>query len=239
MRSYDRRMPEEINRVVADHLSEYLFAPTNVSKGNLLKEGIEEDKIYVVGNTVVDALLQNLKIAEERAYIQNLDIEEGAYILMTSHRAENVDVKERFEGILEGVRRLSKEAGLQVIYPIHPRSRKNLVAFGLKASGVTLVEPLDYLTFLLLESKAALVVTDSGGVQEEACILGVPCITVRDNTERPETVDVGANLLVGTDPNMIVEKGLLMLNRRGGWENPFGDGRSGKRIVDILERVST
>ena len=237
LRSYDRRMPEEINRVVADHLSDYLFAPTEVSRGNLLKEGVEGGKIHVVGNTIVDALMQNLELARRRVNPEDVGVTEGGYILMTAHRAENVDDRERFLGIIEGVNGLAEETGLEVLYPIHPRSRKMMELFGLSPGRIRLTEPLDYLTFLLLESSAALVVTDSGGVQEEACILKVPCITVRDNTERPETVEVGANVLVGTDPKRIVEMGLLMLDRRGVWENPFGDGRSGKRIADILEGV--
>ncbi len=121
-----------------------------------------------------------------------------------------------------------------MIYPIHPRAQKQLELFGIDTGGLTLVEPLDYLTFLLLESKAKIVLTDSGGVQEETCVLGVPCVTLRDNTERPETIDVGSNVLAGTSSDRILEAAKLMVNRKKGWVNPFGDGKTAQKIVNIL-----
>ena len=237
LRSYDRQMPEEINRVLTDHCSDLLFAPTSNSKEILLNEGILRSKIFVTGNTVVDAVFQNLRISKKEGNVHcRLGLEKGAYFLATVHRQENVDDKERFGKILKGLEMVEKKFGFPVIYPAHPRSRKQLRLLGIKAKGVKVTEPLDYLNFLRLESEARLVLTDSGGVQEEACILGVPCVTLRYNTERPETVDVGANALAGTDPDDIVEKTEFMLNAKNKWENPFGDGKAGKRIVQILRK---
>jgi UDP-N-acetylglucosamine 2-epimerase (non-hydrolysing) len=234
LRSYDRGMPEEINRVLADHSSDYLFAPTEKSKQILLGEGIAEEKIFVTGNTVVDAVFQNLEISKsKRNVLDDLGLNSGEYILATVHRQENVDNEGRLRGIIEGLEK-TRELGFDLVYPVHPRARKRLKTFGVKPNGLRLVEPLDYLSFLQLESNARLVLTDSGGVQEEACILGVPCVTLRDNTERPETLEVGANVLAGTNPVEIVDKVKLMLDRRNSWVNPFGDGEAGGRIVRLL-----
>jgi UDP-N-acetylglucosamine 2-epimerase (non-hydrolysing) len=235
LRSYDRQMPEEINRVLADHCSDMLFAPTEKSKQILLGEGIAAEKIFVTGNTIVDAVYQNLDIAKRKVNVlEELDVETDGYFLVTVHRQENVDNEKRFRGILEGLELVNKEFGLPVIYPIHPRARKQLKAFGIAVDGVRIVDPLDYLSFLILESNARLVLTDSGGVQEETCILGVPCVTLRYNTERPETLDVGSNVLAGTEPDGIVKKVDFMLNKGRGWPNPFGDGKAGQRIVELL-----
>lgn len=239
LRSYDRRMPEEINRVVADHISDYLFVPTVQSRDILLGEGVFDAKIFVTGNTVVDAVYQNLKIANGRDETPEPieGIEPNEYFLATAHRQENVDDATRFAGILRGLELVSKEFSLPVIYPIHPRSRKMMEEFSLDVESVTPIEPLDYLSFLKLEAGAKLVLTDSGGVQEESCILKVPCVTLRDNTERPETAEVGANVLVGVDPEKILEGARTMIGRARDWENPFGDGRAGERIVEILEML--
>ena len=236
LRSYDRRMPEETNRVLADHCSDYLFSPTKKAKDILLGEGIPEDMIYVTGNTIVDAVRQNVKIAAERASILNeLDIEPGNYLLTTAHRQENVDDRVRLTGILQGLESLAEEFDMPVIFPIHPRSRKRIQEFGISTNGsITLIDPVDFLSFLQLEKNAGLILTDSGGVQEESCILGVPCVTLRDNTERPETVEVGANMLAGTKPERIVECARKMSERERNWENPFGDGMAGERIRRIM-----
>ena len=235
LRSYDRRMPEEINRVVADHCSDYLFAPTEKSRGILLHEGIDDNKVFMVGNTVVDALHQNLKIAQsEKNIFHRLNIKPNEYVLATSHRQENVDNKERFAGIIKGLQWVQNEFQVPLVYPIHPRAKKQLEAFGIETAGITLVDPLDYLAFLQLESKAQLVLTDSGGVQEETCVLGVPCVTLRDSTERPETLDVGSNVLAGTDPNKILQSAKTISAQKRSWVNPFGDGKTGQRISNIL-----
>jgi len=236
LRSYDRQMPEEINRILADHCSDLLFVPTLKSKNILLGEGVPEDKILVTGNTIVDAVYQNLDIAKKKGITHSkLGVEPGNYFLVTIHRQENVDNIERFQGILKGLLKVQVEFGSPVIYPIHPRAKKRMKEFNLNVKGVQMINPLDYISFLRLESNAKLVLTDSGGVQEEACILGVPCVTLRCNTERPETIDVGSNVLAGTDPNTIVKKVHTMLNKSQHWKNPFGDGKAGERIVRIVE----
>jgi len=235
LRSYDRQMPEEVNRVLADHCSDLLFAPTEKARQTLLGEGIANEKIFVTGNTIVDAVHQNLEIAKRKvSVLDELGVRVGGYFLITVHRQENVDNEKRFIGILEGLELVNKEFDLPVIYPIHPRARKQLKAFGIAVNGVIVVDPLDYLSFLMLESNARLVLTDSGGVQEETCILGVPCVTLRYNTERPETLEVGSNVLAGTEPGEIVKKVDFMLNKECSWPNPFGDGKAGQRIVEIL-----
>src|SRR4030042_89684 len=143
-------------------------------------------------------------------------------------------MKNRFVGLIRGVQSVQKTFKVPLIYPIHPRSKKMLSEFGVDTDGLTLVEPLDYLSFLVLESRAKLVLTDSGGLQEETCILGVPCVTLRDNTERPETVTVGSNILAGTDPDRILESAKVMLAKEKKWVNPFGDGTTGLKILKIL-----
>jgi len=238
LRSYDRGMPEETNRVLTDHMSDFLFAPTDCSKQNLLKEGLPESKIFVTGNTIVDVAVKNLSLLRGRSDILiDLKVEENDYFLVTAHRQENVDVKERFQDILEGLRLIHDAFGFPLIYPIHPRAKKRISKFALNPKGVTLIEPAGYLQFLQLESRAKLILTDSGGIQEEACILGVPCVTLRDNTERPETLEVGANVLAGTKPEDMVKLTRLMLGRSNSWKNPFGDGNAGKRIVEKLRNT--
>jgi len=238
LRSYDRGMPEEINRVIADHCSDILFAPTEKSRRILIGEGIPEGKIFVTGNTIVDAVMQNIELARRRAdVIGKLGLERGRYFLATVHRQENVDDRGRFHGILKGLELVNEEFGLPVIYPVHPRAGRQMRNFNLKVDGVRLIEPLDYLSFLYLESNARLIFTDSGGVQEEACILRIPCVTLRYNTERPETLEVGSNILAGTEPNEIVEKARIMMNKPNDWINPFGDGKAAERIVNILGEV--
>lgn len=235
LRSYDRQMPEEINRTLADHCSDYLFAPTEKARAILLGEGIPEEKIFVTGNTIVDAVYQNLGIAKGRDNIFNtLHLNPREYFLVTLHRQENVDNQARFASILKGLDKIAGEFHLRVIYPIHPRSRERISEFSLKPRNLTLIDPVDFLGFLQLEANAKLVLTDSGGVQEEACILGVPCVTLRDNTERPETLEVGSNILAGAVLEKILECSQMMLGRENNWRNPFGDGNAGERIVSII-----
>jgi len=237
LRSFDRRMPEEINRVLADHLSEYLFAPTEVARQNLTNEGIGDDKIFVTGNTIVDAVHQNLAIAQKNTgTVKSMGLSKDGYFLVTLHRQENVDDKRRLAGILNGLSRISAGHGLPVIFPVHPRTGKMIHTFKLKTRGIQTITPLGFLEFLQLESQARLALTDSGGVQEEACILGVPCVTIRDSTERPETVDAGANIVAGFQPDQIADAVNRMLSRPRTWKNPFGDGKAGERIVGILKK---
>jgi len=235
LRSFDREMPEETNRVIADHAADYHFPPTDHSKGYLLREGISSFRITVTGNTVVDAIQRNLDIAREKSTVlADLGLDGSRYFLMTAHRAENVDDKDRFEGLLAGAQRAGEAHDTEVIYPVHPRAQDRLDAFDIDLPPrVRAVEPLEYLDFLRATASADLVLTDSGGVQEEACILGVPCVTMRDNTERPETVDVGANRLSSCEPERI-ERSVAEMLDAGEWENPFGDGDAAERILDAL-----
>ena len=236
LRSYDRQMPEEINRVLADHISDMLFAPTEVSRQNLLKEGIDPAKVHVVGNTVVDALLQNMEISRRRGKALNeLGLKPRGYLLGTLHRQENVDDPARLRGLVDGLVSCAKEFQLPVILPLHPRTRKNLSNFAIVVPDeVRIIDPVGYLDFLQLEANAALLLTDSGGVQEEACILHVPCVTLRDSTERPETVMVGGNVLVGAEPERILEGAKEMFDRGRDWACPLGDGSAAERILDIV-----
>jgi len=230
-------MPEEINRIVTDHISDYLFAPTEISRQNLLKEGIDEAKIYVTGNTVVDAVYQNLELSKKRfSIISSMGLTPGEYFLVTVHRAENVDIKERLYAILGGLAAVGDAYSLPVILPMHPRTAKMIEKFGLSVDGITVTEPMGYLEFLQLESHAKLVLTDSGGLQEEACILGVPCITLRENTERPETVEIGANILAGSDQIKILEGVATFFNHLK-WINPLGEGQSGCQIINIIKCI--
>jgi len=237
LRSYDRTMPEEINRVVADHVSDYLFAPTEISKQNLLREGILEDRIFVTGNTIVDSVYQNLEIAMRKVNVlAELGLKPKEYFLVTSHRQENVDNRERLGEIIRGLDLIQSKFGLPVVFPVHPRTQKMVESFGFEFNGIKAIEPLGYLEFLQLEANARLALTDSGGVQEEACILGVPCVTLRENTERPETLDVRANVLAGARSEEMMKAVMRMLEAEAEWKNPFGDGCTGDRIVQIIER---
>lgn len=234
LRSYDRMMPEEINRVIADHLSDHLYAPTENSKKLLLREGISESKIHVTGNTIVDSVYQNLEISRKKVDpLSDMGLTEGKFALLTAHRAENVDVKERFQNIIAGAKLFSSISGLEILYPIHPRARKFIEKFEINTDGINVIEPVGFLEFLQLESAAKVILTDSGGVQEEACILKTPCVTLRDNTERPETIRVHSNMIAGTVADNIVDMGVRSLNVDTDWENPFGDGTAGEKIVRI------
>ncbi|AKB76256.1 UDP-N-acetylglucosamine 2-epimerase [Methanosarcina lacustris Z-7289] len=236
LRSFDRTMPEETNRIIADHISDYLFAPTETSRKYLLNEGIPEEKIFVTGNTIVDAAYQNLEISKNGADIlEELGLTEKEYFAATAHRAENVDSKERLGGILSGFSQIYNEFGLPIIFPAHPRTVKMIGEFGFEVpEGTRLIEPLGYLEFLQLESGARLILTDSGGVQEESCILKVPCVTLRDNTERPETVDVGANLIAGCGEKMII-CARQMMESKPEWENPYGNGNAAELTLGKLQ----
>lgn len=237
LRSYDRNMPEEINRILTDHCSDYLFSPTEKAKSILLGEGIKEDSVFVTGNTIVDAVYQNLDIARnESSCLELLHLKPGEYFLVTLHRQENVDNKQRFGSILTGLNLLAREFNLPVIYPVHPRSRQRMSEFAFDSGAIRLIEPLDYLGFLQVESNARLILTDSGGVQEEACILGIPCVTLRDNTERPETIEAGSNILAGVNSETILESARIMMSKERNWANPFGDGKAGEKIINILEK---
>jgi len=242
LRSYFREMPEEINRIVADNLSDFLFAPTEKSKEILMNEGFEKERIHVVGNTVVDATLQHIEIAKNKSTILNkLNIKPKEYFLITSHRPENVDNSEKLQSILESLNTVSNKYNFAVIWPIHPRTKKMIKELGLEKmlnniNNLKLIEPIGYFDFLNLQFNAKVILTDSGGVQEESCILGTPCVTLRDNTERPESIDVGANILAGVGTVNIINAIEKMIHINTEWTNPFGDGTSAKKILKILEK---
>lgn len=240
LRSFDRSMPEEINRIIADHVSAQLYAPTEISRQNLLHEGIEAEKITVTGNTVVDAVHQNIRIAQFKVHpLDDLCLEQQQYFLVTAHRVENVDDPFRLTEILTGLKKLSEHFELPVIFPMHPRTQKMVREFSLSIEGIRVIDPVGYLEFLLLESMAALILTDSGGVQEESCILSVPCVTLRENTERPETIEAGSNMLAGTNAEKILIAADRMIEIPRTWKNPFGTGDAACRIIEVCKKKGT
>ena len=240
LRSFDRSMPEEINRIIADHVSDQLYAPTEISRQNLLHEGINTEKITVTGNTVVDAVRQNIRIAQQKVHpLEELGLEPRGYFLVTAHRVENVDDPLHLAEILTGLKKISVRFGLPVVFPMHPRTQKMVRKFSLSTEGIRVIDPVGYLQFLILESMAALILTDSGGVQEESCILSVPCVTLRLNTERPETIKSGSNVLAGTDPEKVLSAAERMIEIPRTWSNPFGDGDAAQRIIEVCKKKGT
>jgi len=238
LRSYDRTMPEEINRVLTDHISDYLFCPTKESAGNCKKEGLPKKFIHITGNTIVDAVNKNIVISNKKSnIIAELELEKEEYILMTCHRQENVDNAERFSNILNAV----KEIDFPIVYPIHPRAKKMASKFGLLKKvppHLKLIKPIGYLDILQLANNARLIVTDSGGIQEEACILRRPCLTIRENTERPETIKVKSNKIIGWKKENIIKEISYSLNKKKkiSYQNPFGNGHAGGKILHIIMR---
>jgi len=239
LRSFDRTMPEEVDRVVADHLSDFLFAPTEQAKKNLIEEGIDESKIFVTGNTIVDTVFKFRSSAQKRSQIlKKLNLQKNKYFLATIHRQENVDSMPNFNNILTAFSKLSEFKDMPIIYPIHPRSKKRLREMKITLpKNVVAIDPVGFFDFLNLEMNAALIFTDSGGVQEEACILRTPCLTLRENTERPETVTVGANIICGRNPKNILAIARKCLKSPRNWENPFGDGHAGEKIINKLQKL--
>jgi UDP-N-acetylglucosamine 2-epimerase (non-hydrolysing) len=235
LRSYDRTMPEEINRILTDQLAEYLYAPTGLSRGILRGEGVDEARIHVTGNTVVDELLRQAPRADRKGLLEHFGVADRRFALATVHRAENTDSPERLRGIVEGLTNVSRALRMPVLAALHPRTVARLRERGFKfGANVRPLQALGYLDFLGLHQHAALMLTDSGGLQEEACVLRVPCVTLRDNTERPESVYAGASELAGAEPERIVAAAEEMIARPRDWANPFGDGKTGARIVDLL-----
>jgi UDP-N-acetylglucosamine 2-epimerase (non-hydrolysing) len=239
LRSRDRTMPEEINRVVTDVLCDLLFTTDTMASDNLTAEGIDPAKVHFVGNVMIDTLLKHRELARLCRQWDRFGLQAGSYGVMTLHRPSNVDERQIFEGIVSALEVIQQH--LPLIFPVHPRTRKMAETFGLwkqmeSWQNVQLLEPLGYLEMLSLTSQAALILTDSGGLQEEAVGLGVPCITLRENTERPVTVAVGANHVVGNKPNAIVRAvKAIQANGRMQFRQPDKwDGSAAKRIVEIL-----
>jgi UDP-N-acetylglucosamine 2-epimerase (non-hydrolysing) len=237
LRSFDRRMPEEINRIVTDTLSDYLFVTEPSGLANLLAEGVAREKIHFVGNVMIDTLLRFREKAARSGILGSFGLQPRGYAVATLHRPSNVDEPEQLQALFGVLTKLAER--LPVIFPVHPRTRARMEAAGLCASNVVLTAPLGYLDFLRLMSEARMVLTDSGGIQEETTILGVPCLTLRENTERPVTIERGTNHLVGTEPARILEVANQIL---AGTHPPPGvpelwDGKAGARIADVLEQV--
>lgn len=240
LRSYDKKQPEEYNRMIADHISNYLFAPTEVSKDNLIKEGLPKEIIYLTGNTIVDTLMYVKSKIDKSDILNKLNLDKENYFLVTAHREENVDSKNRLLGIIEGLKKISHEYNIPIIFPIHPRTRNRLKQFSLmgkvlRIKNLRIVDPLGYFDLLKLEKNAKLILTDSGGIVEEACILKTPCVSLRDKTDRPESIFVGASALSGCSSEKILETTKKMLSKKKNWKNPFGDGKAAKRIVNVIK----
>ncbi|HTR22605.1 MAG TPA: UDP-N-acetylglucosamine 2-epimerase (non-hydrolyzing) [Terriglobales bacterium] len=230
LRSFDRTMPEETNRLVTDQLADFLFTPSEDGDENLRREGIPAEKIFRVGNVMIDSLTRLLPAARK---IKNGRVSES-YALVTLHRPSNVDDSATLKAILDSLTEVNH--ALKVVFPAHPRTRQRLADFKLNSDQLLLLNPLPYIDFLALQMHATVVITDSGGIQEETTYLGVPCLTVRDNTERPITISMGTNVLVGRDRNRLKAElsNVLQGRSKRGSIPPLWDGRAGERIADVI-----
>ncbi len=244
LRSFDRTMPEEINRILCDTISDYLFVTERSGFINLLKEGIPREKIHFVGNVMIDSLLQNIKRAKKSHILDELNLEPKKYALLTLHRPSNVDNLKSLKDIFRIIECIKKD--IKIVYPIHPRSKQRLIEYGIYSkysnpgqrndNNLIFTDPLGYLDFMHLMNNAKIVLTDSGGIQEETTVLGVPCLTLRNNTERPVTIKEGTNILVGTNKEKIIKEFRKILNNRHKKSKipKYWDGHAAKRIVKIL-----
>ena len=240
LRSFDRTMPEEINRIVTDSLADLLFTPSKDGNENLLKEGISPDKIFLVGNIMIDTLFRFLPVIEKSSIIQELDLIPQQYLLVTLHRPSNVDQKESLEKILNTFQKIQQK--IKIVFPVHPRTKKNMNELGFSGmidnmKNLIITEPLGYLDFQRLMTKSKAVITDSGGIQEETSVLKIPCITLRENTERPVTVSEGSNVLVGSDMNKLLTMVEKILNNKwkSGHVPKLWDGKTAERVIEIIE----
>jgi len=239
LRSFDRRMPEEINRIVTDALSDYLFVTEQSGIDNLKSEGVDESKIHFTGNVMIDSLIHFLQKAKNSDIRDRLNVNGHPYALVTLHRPSNVDVRENLTRLLDAFKQVERD--LKIVFPVHPRTRKMMKQFELdpvieSMKGLILTDPIGYLDFMNLMQNATVVLTDSGGIQEETTYLGIPCVTMRENTERPVTVDVGTNVLVGTNTDLVVENARKVID--GNWKRgripELWDGKAAERIVAVL-----
>lgn len=246
LRSFDRRMPEEINRVVTDALASYLFTPSRDADENLKREGIVDNCIYFVGNVMIDSLMRCRNLAEKSMIFKELGIGQDKYVLLTLHRPSNVDEPQVLSEILKAIVEIQK--AVTVVFPIHPRTEKQIQQHGFQTTvenlpNLKIIRPLGYIDFLALEAHAKLVLTDSGGIQEETTVLGVPCLTLRENTERPITVTQGTNQVVGHDYEKIITSTFSILELEGGdfkVQIPeLWDGHAAERIVSVLRGVES
>lgn len=236
IRSFDMEMPEEINRLVTDSISDYFFTTSEIANTNLLRAGVDKEKIFFVGNTMIDTLYANLPKIIKPAIWDSAGLEDRKYYVLTLHRPSNVDNIEKFTQLMMTIDELAQA---KIIFPVHPRTKKNLDKIKDKIKNVVTTEPLSYLEFIYLLKNAAGVVTDSGGVQEETTMLSVPCLTLRSSTERPETVTIGTNELIGEKYESL--KKAFETIRNGQWKTgdmpPLWDGNTARRIVDILVKL--
>ncbi len=238
LRSFDREMPEEINRLLTDAVSDYLFTPSPNANENLRKEGIAEEKIFLVGDVMIDSLFYNRAKAEASDILFRLSLSEESYALLTLHRPENVDKEENLTKIFSGLEEISQK--IPLIFPVHPRTKRNMQSFAspkfFKNKHIRSIDPLGYLDFLKLEMNAKFVLTDSGGIQEETTVLNIPCLTLRNTTERPMTVTSGSNVLVGRDTKKILEEAYKILDGERKEVNcpALWDGKSAERIMSVL-----
>jgi len=241
LRSFDMSMPEEVNRVLTDRISDYLYPSESAAFQNLMNEGFDAGSVFFVGNTMIDSLMEYFPQAQTRPFPQNLTLEPTNYVLVTLHKPENVDDPRIFKHIINAIGSFSDR--MPVVFPAHPRTKLNIDNFELspylERAGITVIEPTGYLDFLKLESEAAFVLTDSGGVQEETTILNVPCLTLKDKTERPVTTIEGTNTLVGRIPERIAAEAerILRGNVRTGSRPKYWDGEAGKRIVETFVKI--
>jgi UDP-N-acetylglucosamine 2-epimerase (non-hydrolysing) len=238
LRSFDRTMPEEINRLLTDQIADLLFTPSADGDENLLREGVTPDKICLVGNVMIDSLVRLLPVAEESTALDNLNLQAENFGLVTLHRPSNVENQATLASIMHALQEISRE--LPILFPVHPRTRQRLKASNNHYPGsmVHMLDPLSYVDFLALQRLAKFVITDSGGIQEETTYLGVPCLTVRENTERPVTVTFGTNILVGRDMNRLRREVARILagDQRPGQVPPLWDGHAAERIAQAVMR---
>lgn len=237
IRSDDWTMPEEINRLVTDSITNYFFTTSEVANENLRKSGIPDNRIFFVGNTMIDTLLKNKPKFVAPPIWKEAELVKGEYMVLTLHRPANVDQENQLKVLMEEI--ISNSKGIPIIFPVHPRTAKNMQGLGISAPNLYFIEPLSYLEFNYLVERAKLVVTDSGGITEETTVMGVPCITLRDNTERPETITMGTNELIGTNPRAIkpaFEK-LFSGNWKKGGIPALWDGKTAERIVRHLIEI--
>jgi len=234
IRSGDLTMPEEINRLVTDAITDLFFTTSESANQNLKKEGVTEDKIHFVGNTMIDTLLKQMPNFRKPDFFDKLDLRQGEYIVMTLHRPANVDAGEQLSKLIQTI--VNSSNGIPLIFPVHPRTAAMIEKIGIKYSNLHMVDPMGYLEFNYLVQNSKAVITDSGGITEETTVMGIPCMTLRDNTERPETISIGTNELLGTDPVAIppaMEKLFSGNWKKGGIPEKW-DGKTAERIVEIL-----
>lgn len=237
LRSYDKKMPEEINRIITDSISNYLFTHSRGADKNLISEGIPKDKIFFVGNIMIDTIINNLEKIQSREKYREFNLNRKDFILLTMHRPSNVDNEEVFRSIAGALEEIAKN--MKIVFPIHPRTVKMAEKLNIKLSKIKnlkIINPLSYIDLLSMENDSRCIITDSGGIQEESTFLNVPCFTIRENTERPITIDIGSNILVGTKTKDIVSnvENCLNGNCKQGNIPELWDGSTSKRIIEVI-----